>query len=315
MIDRRIKFRHIQCFVEICREKSLKQAADRLFLTQPAISKTLKELEEILDAKLLNRSRAGVSLTEQGKVFLHFAQMSLASLQQGLAGVEQLGDAGAETLSVGALPSVAARLMPDTAREFAGLAPKARLRIIDGPVAYLIEQLRQGRLDLVIGRLGRPEMMQGLSFTQLYEERVALIVRAGHPLLDDPDLKRLADWPVIYPPEGAAIRSLVDRFLIANGVGDLPNQIETVSGAFGRVHTRRTDSVWFISEGVVANEIADGFLVPLPVETGITLGPVGLMTRPDLPDTPLMQLFRRAVANAIAEGQGDSAETSAPVTE
>ena len=103
MINRRIKFRHIQCFVEICRERSLKVAAEKLFLTQPAISKTLKELEEILDAKLLLRNRAGVSLTRQGEVFLHFAEMSLAAIQQGLTGVEQVGTQGRTFLSVGAI--------------------------------------------------------------------------------------------------------------------------------------------------------------------------------------------------------------------
>ena len=81
MIDRRIKFRHIHCYVEICREQSLKGAAEKLFLTQPAISKTLKELEGIMGATLLTRNRAGVVLIRHGEVFLHFAEMSLVSLQ------------------------------------------------------------------------------------------------------------------------------------------------------------------------------------------------------------------------------------------
>ncbi len=90
-MDRRIKFRHVQCFVEIARERSLKNAAEKLYLTQPAISKTLKELEEIVGATLMLRNRSGVSLTKEGEVFLHFSQMSLASLQQGLDGVEKAG--------------------------------------------------------------------------------------------------------------------------------------------------------------------------------------------------------------------------------
>ena len=69
MIDRRIKFRHIQCFVEIEQERSLKLAADKLNLTQPAISKTLKELEDIIGASLMTRNRAGIVLTKQGKVY------------------------------------------------------------------------------------------------------------------------------------------------------------------------------------------------------------------------------------------------------
>jgi len=128
MIDRRIKIRHIQCFVEIVRQKSMKKAATKLYLTQPAISKTMKELEDILGTVLLLRSRAGVSLTKQGDVFLHFAEMSVAALQQGLEGVEQIERRGGTRLSIGALPSVAARLMPAAALEFAELAPETRCR-------------------------------------------------------------------------------------------------------------------------------------------------------------------------------------------
>ncbi|WP_137701313.1 pca operon transcription factor PcaQ [Marimonas lutisalis] len=301
MIDRRIKFRHIQCFTEIAREGSLKRAAETLHLTQPAISKTLKELEDILGATLLTRSRAGTSLTRQGEVFLHFARASLASLQQGLDEVHETGTNARARLRVGALPSVAAWLMPPVAREFAALAPDAVLQIIDGPHGYLTDRLRLGELDLVIGRLGPPDMMQGLSFTQLYSEEVAFVTRAGHPLTRDPDLRRIADFPVIYPSRGSAIRPLVERYLAENGIGDLPRRIETVSGAFGRVHTRQSDCVWIISAGVVTNEIADGHLVRLPFDTAITQGPVGLMSRPEAPSTPAQDIFRLAIGNVLSD--------------
>lgn len=300
MIDRRIKFRHIQCFTEIAREQSLKSAAERLNLTQPAISKTLKELETILGTALMRRSRAGVRLTAEGQVFLHFAQMSLASLQQGLDGVERAGRRRKEQLTVGALPSVAAWLMPMVTAELSALAPHAILRIIDGPHGYLVDRLRRGDLDLVIGRLGPPESMQGLSFTQLYSEVVQLVVRPGHPLLAAPDLRALPDWPVIYPPEGSAIRSQVEAWLIANGIGEIPNRLETVSGAFGRVYTRQSDAVWIISSGVVANEIAEGRLVKLPFDTQMTEGPVGLMTRPEATPRPIAEVFRLAVQQVVA---------------
>lgn len=300
MIDRRIKFRHIQCFVEISRQQSLKKAAERLFLTQPAISKTMKELEEILGARLLNRSRAGVSLTREGEVFLHFAEMSLASLQQGLDGVEQVGRLGKARLVVGALPSFAAYLMPEAAEAFSGLAPDTLLQVIDGPFGYLIDLLRRGELDLVIGRLGPPEALRGLSFVQLYDEPVEFVVRPGHPLLEAPDIRRIGDWPVITPPPGAAIRPLVERCLIAAGVGELPRRYESVSGGFGRVLTRRSDAIWIISAGVVAHEIAEGRLVRLPFDTGLTLGPVGIMTRPGDDPPPGLSLFSKALRGVIA---------------
>lgn len=296
MIHSRVKLRHIQCFVEITQQQSLKKAAKQLFLTQPAISKTLRELEEIVGTTLLHRNRAGVRLTKQGDVFLHFAQMSLAALHQG---IEQIGQSGQSQLMVGALPSVAAGLMPVTATQFNALSPDTTLCISDGPHGYLIEQLRRGQLNLVIGRLGSPETMQGLSFTQLYNEHVVFVVRPDHPMITAPNIHDLPNWPVVYPPKSAAIHPLVERILIANGVGELPNRIETVSGAFGQVFTRESDAIWIISSGVVAKDIAERRLVALPFDTSISKGPVGMMTRQDHEKTPEERLFYKAVAKAI----------------
>ena len=299
MIDRRIKFRHIQCFVEISRERSLKRAAEKLFLTQPAISKTLKELEDILDKKLLTRSRSGVHLTADGAAFLRFAEMSIAALQQGLNSLST--DTAAEELSVGVMPSVAARLIPRVVSDFSMRAPDVTLQIIDGPHGYLTSRLKLGALDLVIGRMGDHEQMAGLTFSPLYRERIAFIVRPGHPMTRNPVLADLTDWPILYPPQGSAIRPLVDRFMVENGIGDVPRRIETVSGAFGRVYVRRSDAVWIISEGVVANEFADGTLVRLPFNTDTTLGPIGIMTRAEWEVTQATRLFREALHSAIGD--------------
>jgi LysR family pca operon transcriptional activator len=282
------------------RHKSLKTAAQHLHLTQPAISKTLKELEEIVGADLLVRNRGGVSLTKQGEVFLHFAQMSLAALQQGLSGVAQLEKAGKVSLLVGVLPRVAARLMPEVVQAFADLAPDVTLHIHDGPYGYLIDELRHGRLDVVIGRMGAPEVMKGIAFTQLYDEHVEFVVRKGHPLLDQPDIHRLCDWPVIFPPKASAIRPLVERALVAQGVGEIGTMVESVSGAFGRNYALANDAVWIISNGVVAKELESGTLVRLPFDTSLTRGPVGLMTRTDGQVSAADSLFRHTLA-AVAE--------------
>ncbi|MDO5705718.1 MAG: pca operon transcription factor PcaQ [Paracoccus sp. (in: a-proteobacteria)] len=304
-MDRRIRLRHVQAFVEIVRQGSLKRAAEVLYLTQPAISRTIAELEDIVGARLMNRGRQGVSLTPQGE-FLHgYALNGLSELAQGLAGIGAEGEGGGLALRIGALPSVAARLMPDVVAEIQCAAPHLSLRIADGAHGHLTALLRSGDLDVVIGRLGAPETMQGLSFTQLYLEDVAVVVRPGHPILADPDLRRIGEYPVIYPTEEAAIHPFVERLLIAHGILRPPRRIETVSGAFGRVFTRKSDAVWFISAGVVAREVGDGRLVRLPVSTGLTEGPVGLMTRASLPETPAQLLFRQAVMRVIEDG-GDA---------
>ena len=294
-LSRLVKIRHMQCLLEVVSCGSLKAAGERLHLTQPAISRTLKELEEILGTTLLLRSRAGVELTEAGEVFAHFARMSLAALDHGLESIDRTrGGILKQEVKVGALPSVAAGLMPKVAEGF-----QAVLRLSDGPHGMLIDMLRNGAVSMVIGRMGDPASMQGVSFTQLYTEEVVCVVRPDDPCLAAPDLGDLSRWPVIFPPTTAAIRPQVERWLISYGLSEPAQRIETVSGAFARVYTRDTDAIWMISHGVVRNELSDGRLIRLPFDTSLTKGPVGLMQRQDAEPTPLESLFVKALHAAI----------------
>ena len=106
-------------------------------------------------------------------------------------------------------------------------------------------------------------------------------VRAGHPLLKLKrfELTAIEPYQVLTPPPGAVILPSVERLLTAHGVAGLRDDIETVSNAFGRRYTLNTDAVWIISEGVVADDVAEGHMATLPVDTSETTGPVGLTTR------------------------------------
>jgi LysR family pca operon transcriptional activator len=297
---RRIKMRHLSAFVETVRCGSLKAAAERIFLTQPSISKTLKDLEDIIGAPLLRRDRGGVELTREGAVFRQFAEQSMAALSHGLASLEALSAGEATPLRIGALPSVAADLLPDAILAFADLSPATPVTIEDGPIGGLVDRLRSGDLDLVIGRMGRPETMSGLSFTQLYSEQVVFSVAADHPLIGCTELEALANWLVLFPPKGAAIRPLVERYLIAHGIGEWRNKIETVSGAFGRSMTLGpSQAVWIISQGVVARDIAAGRMALLPINTTEMSGPVGIMARSEEDPTPTIRLFRQALLSCL----------------
>lgn len=296
---RQIKMRHLSAFIETVRCGSLKAASERVSLTQPAISKTLKDLERILGVSLMHRDRGGVELTREGTVFRQFAEQSLAALGHGLASLDALSSGATAPLRIGALPSVAADLLPDVILRFAELSPLTPVTIEDGGIGGLVERLRSGDLDLLVGRMGRPETMTGLSFTQLYAEQVVFAVATDHPLARATNVKALSDCRILYPPKGAAIRPLVDRFLIAQGIGGWANQIETVSGAFGRAMTLGpAQAIWIISQGVVARDIASGRMTSLPIDTTTMAGPVGILARAEEDPTPTIRLFRQALLEA-----------------
>ena len=300
IIDPRIRLRHLACFLEVARLKSVVNAASELGISQPAASKTVQELEELLGAPLFDRTRRRLTLTPYGEVFHRHAATSLAALRQGIDAARNTGET--PTVRVGALPTVSARLLPDAVGAFAAAEPDINARIITGPNGYLLSLLRMGDVDLVIGRMAEPEAMIGLSFEHLYSERVVIAVRPGHPLLGVRDfhLGLLASYQALMPTPDSVIRPVVDRMLFAQGITGLPDQIETVSDAFGRAYVRKSDAIWIISEGVVANDVAEKQLALLPVDTRETLGPVGLTTRTDtLPGAAtitLMQAVRTIAA-------------------
>jgi len=314
MIDARMKIRHLQCFMEVARLGHVGRAADQLAVTQPAVSKTLRELEELLDVRLFTRGPKGLALTPLGEMFQHHAATGVVALQQAIACVGQGRRRGDTTIRFGALPTVAVRLMPQAVHALAAQRRDVAVHLITGPNRILLERLKHRELDVVVGRLADPDQMIGLAFEQLYLERMAVVVPPGHPLLRDTpfDPRRIADFEVLMPSREDITRPIADRLLIANGIGALERRIETVSSDFSRAYLKQTDAVWMISFGVAALDLAAGDLVELPIDVSATLGPVGMTTRADDRPTPVVHELMR-VTRAMAEQlRNDDAGTGPP---
>jgi LysR family transcriptional regulator, pca operon transcriptional activator len=300
MIESRVRFRHLQTFLEVARQKSVVKAAGLLNVSQPAVTKTIRELEEALGVAVFERDGRGIKITRSGEIFMRHAGTAITALRQGIDSVANAGNDGGVPIRIGALPTVSARVMPYAMSLFLREETGSTIKIITGENSVLLEQLRLGELDLVVGRLAAPEKMTGFFFEHLYSEQVLFVVRAGHPLLGKGEdvFQRLGDFPVLMPTRGSVIRPFVERFFITNGVAVIPTQIETVSDSFGRAFVRQSDAVWIISAGVVADDMASGALVALPIDTVDTRGPVGLTMRTDAAPSPAFSILLQTIREA-----------------
>lgn len=270
-----IKLRHLRVFLDIAAQGSLTAAARAQGLTQPALSRSLAELEALLDRPLFRREGRRLILTDEGALFRDHAARALQMLE---AGAAALHPRAGGRLSVGVLPTVAARLFPRVALEFAGLAPQVTLAVETGPHSHLIALLRDGGIALMIGRMPASGDMAGLRFDHLYDEPVAVVSRTGHPMAGRALADALAASPLILPPRSALIRPAVDDYLAARDLRLRP-AFETAAPAVGRAILDRSDALWFISRGVVADGIADGSLAEWPTGTGAMTGSVGITRR------------------------------------
>lgn len=301
-LDGRIKFRHLQTFVEVARHKSVGKAAEALHVTQPAVTRTIRELEEVLGIALIEKEGRGIRLSHAGDIFLRHAGESIASVRRGLDSVSLAMREEGPPVRVGALPTVSAAVMPNVAADFLALKTGSRLTVVTGENRWLLGELRLGGLDLVVGRMAAPEQMTGLTFEPLYNEEVVFVVAANHPLADGRNfsLSALAAFPVLMPTRGSVIRPYVDRLLLTNGIADFPTAIETVSDSFGRAFVSAHQAVWIISRGVVAAELEAGRFKALAVDMAETRGAVGLTRLAGVEPAPALTLLMQTIRDRVS---------------
>lgn len=299
-----VKLRHVRAFLDIASEGSLSAVARVQGITQPALSRTLAELEDLLGQPLFLRQGRRLVLTEAGTLFRRHAAVAVQALAEGAAALRP-GLRG--TIRVGILPTVATRFFPRVVLRFRDLCPDIVLAVETGPHHYLIHLLREGAIDLMIGRLPGPSEMAALHFDHLYEEDVVLVARHGHPQARAPVAEALVRAPLILPPASALIRPPVDAYIASLGLAGLRATVETASLALGRGICLASDALWFISRGVVIDELDRGVMIELPVSARFMSGAVG-MTRRQSATAPGFA----ALEDVAREVAGSSTWTGAP---
>jgi LysR family pca operon transcriptional activator len=277
----RIRLRHLHSFLAVAQERNLRKAADKLHLTQPAISKTLTELEAIVGVKLLERNRQGAQLTHEGELFLPRALNVLEALDAASSAVGQEQQPNEEPITIGALPSVAPDLIPPVLQTFRQRHPTAKVRIQTAANAPLLNILKAGEVDFVLGRMSDPQMMVGLSFELLYMEPLLFAVRNGHPLAKKASLSLndIVTYPFVISPTGTIPRHNAESYLRSRGFAIPANCTEMLSVSVARQIVRQSDAVWFAPAGAVRGDVMDGALTQLDVPTDGTEEPVGLLLR------------------------------------
>jgi LysR family pca operon transcriptional activator len=292
----RIRLRHLQCFLAVAQHGNLRRAAQALSITQPAVTKTLNELEGMLGTTLFVRGRKGATLTPEAEMFLPHASASVTAIGRAVDSVVSSPEEA--PLRIGLLPTLAPSFMPAVLRRFAVLRPQAALRLHTGRNKQLVEQLRHRELDLVVGRLSDPDAMLGVTFEHLYAEPIVIALRAGHSLARagtdaGAALARIAAWPLVLPLPGTMIRQLTDGFLDRHGIAPQAGVVETIDTALARALALGGDAVWFTPQGAAQLDFDTGALVRLAARI-TPEEPVGLML-------PALQALVGAIRQQAAE--------------
>lgn len=300
LFNQRIRLRHLHTFVAVAQQGTLGRAAETLNLSQPALSKTLNELEQLTGTRLFERGRLGAQLTVPGEQFLTHAVKVLDALNTAGQALNRKEDASADVVRVGALPTAALGILPAAIGRFHQQQKSTSLQVATMNNTMLLAGLKSGEIDLGIGRMSDPELMGGLNYELLFLESLKLVVRPGHPLLQETiTLSRVMEWPVVVSPKGTVPRQNAEALLQSQGCKMPAGCIETLSASLSRQLTVDYDYVWFVPSGAVKEDLRQATLVSLPVPTQSAGEPIGILTRVDIPLSTGAQMLIAAIRKSM----------------
>ncbi|HBT5259207.1 TPA: LysR family transcriptional regulator, partial [Klebsiella pneumoniae] len=287
LFSQRIRLRHLHTFVAVAQQGTLGRAAETLNLSQPALSKTLNELEQLTGTRLFERGRLGAQLTLVGEQFLTHAVKVLDALNSAGQALNRKEGLNNDIVRIGALPTAALGILPTVIGQFHKQQKDITLQVATMNNTMLLAGLKSGEIDIGIGRMSDPELMSGLHYELLFLESLKLVVRPGHPLLQETvTLSRVMEWPVVVSPKGTVPRQNAEALLQSQGCKMPAGCIETLSASLSRQLTVDFDYVWFVPSGAVKDDLRRGVLTALPIATQGAGEPIGILTRVDATLTP-----------------------------
>ncbi|HFT4328768.1 TPA: LysR substrate-binding domain-containing protein [Klebsiella pneumoniae] len=300
LFSQSIRLRHLHTFVAVAQQGTLGRAAETLNLSQPALSKTLNELEQLTGTRLFERGRLGAQLTLVGEQFLTHAVKVLDALNSAGQALNRKEGLNNDIVRIGALPTAALGILPTVIGQFHKQQKDITLQVATMNNTMLLAGLKSGEIDIGIGRMSDPELMSGLHYELLFLESLKLVVRPGHPLLQETvTLSRVMEWPVVVSPKGTVPRQNAEALLQSQGCKMPAGCIETLSASLSRQLTVDFDYVWFVPSGAVKDDLRRGVLTALPIATQGAGEPIGILTRVDATLTPGTQTLLSAIRKSM----------------
>ena len=300
LFSQRIRLRHLHTFVAVAQQGTLGRAAETLNLSQPALSKTLNELEQLTGTRLFERGRLGAQLSLVGEQFLTHAVKGLDALNSAGQALNRKEGLNNDIVRIGALPTAALGILPTVIGQFHKQQKDITLQVATMNNTMLLAGLKSGEIDIGIGRMSDPELMSGLHYELLFLESLKLVVRPGHPLLQETvTLSRVMEWPVVVSPKGTVPRQNAEALLQSQGCKMPAGCIETLSASLSRQLTVDFDYVWFVPSGAVKDDLRRGVLTALPIATQGAGEPIGILTRVDATLTPGTQTLLSAIRKSM----------------
>lgn len=269
-----ISYRQLRAFIEVAKSSTFAEAAVNLHLTQPALSSSIKKMEQQLGGRLFERNTRNVSLTPEGELLLPNAIRLLRDWDNTFSDMQNLFAMAKGQLSVCAMPSFAESHLPILLAQFHRAAPNVNIRVIDIVMEQVINEVTTGRCEL--GFSFEPERKDGLIFESLFQDRFVVVANKEQAakLSQVPLWRECLSLPLVMMNRGSAVRSWTQNKL--QQYGDINIVAETGQlSTLGKLIKHGLGIS--IMPSLCETQMKSLGLVVLPVETDPLIKRIGLI--------------------------------------
>lgn len=300
----RLKFRQLRLLIAIDDLGSVHRAAEMLHMTQPGVSKSLREIEDIFGTSLFLRSTQGLAPNELGRSAIRHARLMHASLSHMRDELDAISRGQGRRIAVGTIAGGLAAVLADALLDFRQAMPEVNIDLFEDTSANLLERLQSGSIDLAVCRTSVAVQPELFDFEWLWDETVGVAVGIRHPLLRERDitLERAARYPWVLFPGHMPLRTLLERELDAKGVQLTEGTIETSSTfATALLLAKSQQLVALFSSETIDYFAGHAALRLLPFNVESTAEPYGIVTRKGAQLSRSLQAFKEHLQRSSRE--------------
>ena len=293
-----MKLHHLRDYLAVAEKGSIRAAAKHLGLSQPALSRSVRDLEREVGTSLLDRRTGGTVLTELGKVFARRGGAAYQELRRALEELHQIQDVmqGRVTTCLSSLVHVA--LGPSALPQFHRRFPRVELRIIEGVYPVIERRLLDGTIDFYVGPVPTSGVAVGLRQERLFDIRRVVLARNGHPLRHAGSLVDLvqADWITTSITEDPELE-FSDLF-VRHGLPRPNLALISESLLTWLLGLTTTDMLAISPRGYLASSLVNQHVIEIPIREALPGFPIMLVERASIPLTPIARHLADLLRNA-----------------
>lgn len=254
--------RRLAIFLAVYREGSLGRASKALNLTQPAVSKTVRRLEEQLRVRLFDRSPRGMLPTEYARVLATHAELVSAELNRAAEEIEALRGVSKGRILVGATPSIIGTVLPTALGAVLRQRPGLTVHVLEGLEGGLLQALMRGEIDLAV--IGGMRRLRDYPVTSevLFADEVNVVCRPGHPLmaLAAPGPGDLLSYPWVLPERENVMWRRLSEYFHEREMDPPSTTVQTGSASFMKAFVAASDFLTYLPRALIREEEACGRL-------------------------------------------------------